>query len=85
LAFIQTIKAELELHSSKVKKYIILHDTVLFGTIDELGSYDAWGWENQYEKKGLLPALDEFLENNKEWIKHEVFTNNNGLTILKRI
>jgi hypothetical protein len=79
------LKSELELHASKVKKYIILHDTVLFGTNDELNSYDAWGWENEYEKKGLLPAIDEFLHNNKNWIKHEVFENNNGLIILKRI
>ncbi len=77
------LKAELELHASKVKKYIILHDTVLFGHIDET-SYDVWGWKNEHDKKGLIPALEEFLENNEEWTTHEVFTNNNGLTILKR-
>jgi hypothetical protein len=79
------LKAELNLHASKVKKYIILHDTVLYGTQDELNSYDAWGWVNESEEKGLIPALDEFLENNENWIRHEVLTNNNGLTILKRI
>jgi hypothetical protein len=78
------LKSELELHASKVRKYIILHDTVLFGTQDELNSYDAFGWFNGFEQKGLMPALDEFLEGNKEWTTHEVFTNNNGLIILKR-
>jgi len=78
------LKAELNLHASKVKKYIILHDTVLFGEVDELISYDAFGWVNEFEKKGLLPALNEFLEENKEWELHKVLTNNNGLTILKR-
>ena len=78
------LKSELELHASKVKKYIILHDTVLFGTKDELNSYDNLGWFNGFEQKGLLPALNEFLEGNEEWVLHEVFTNNNGLTILKR-
>lgn len=78
------LKSELELHASKVKKYIILHDTVLFGTQDELNSYDAFGWFNGFEQKGLIPALNEFLEGNEEWAMHEVFTNNNGLTILKR-
>jgi ornithine carbamoyltransferase len=78
------LKAELELHASKVKKYIILHDTVLFGTEDELSSYDVWGWKNEHHKKGLLPAISEFLESNEEWVTHEVFENNNGLTILKR-
>lgn len=78
------LKAELELHAVKVRKYIILHDTILYGTQDELQSYDAFGWVNEFEKKGLLPALEEFLQNNKEWELHEVLTNNNGLTILKR-
>lgn len=78
------LKAELALHASKVKKYIILHDTVLFGDQDELNSYDIFGWHNEFNKKGLKPALNEFLEEHKEWIIHEVYTNNNGLTVLKR-
>jgi hypothetical protein len=36
-------------------------------------------------KKGLQPALDEFLENNKDWELEKQFKNNCGLTILKRI
>ena len=35
--------------------------------------------------KGLLPAIDEFLTANTNWILHKQFKNNNGLTILKRI
>ena len=34
---------------------------------------------------GLKFAIDEFLYNNDNWIIHEVFLNNNGLTILKKI
>ena len=33
---------------------------------------------------GLWPAIEEFLKNNPEWVLHERFTNNNGLTILKK-
>jgi hypothetical protein len=33
----------------------------------------------------LIRAIDEFLENNKNWKRKEVFSNNNGLTILERI
>jgi len=58
---------ELKQHSNKVKKYIIFHDTVLYGP-------------NQ-----LLKAIDEFVLNNLNWIRHEVYSNNNGLTILKKI
>jgi hypothetical protein len=36
------------------------------------------------DKKGLMPAVFEFLETNKEWIVDKEYTNNNGLLILKR-
>ena len=35
--------------------------------------------------KGLLPAIDEFLSANTNWIMEKQYKNNNGLTILKRI
>jgi hypothetical protein len=35
--------------------------------------------------KGLLPAIDEFLIANTNWIMEKQYKNNNGLTILKRI
>ena len=35
--------------------------------------------------KGLLPAIDEFLNSNTDWVMHKQYKNNNGLTILKRI
>jgi hypothetical protein len=35
--------------------------------------------------KGIIPAIDEFLSVNKNWILDKQYKNNNGLTILKRI
>jgi hypothetical protein len=70
------LKSELSLHSNKVKKYIIMHDTTTFEYVGE--SYE------RKEEIGLWPAVEEFLENNLEWKLHERFTNNNGLTILKK-
>ena len=35
--------------------------------------------------KGLLPAIDEFLSANTNWIMDKQYKNNNGLTILKKI
>lgn len=64
---------ELKLHSSRVKKYIILHDTETFGVNGEFGG------------EGLIKAIDEFLNENSKWVRKEVYKNNNGLTILKRI
>jgi hypothetical protein len=39
----------------------------------------------QEEKQGLIPAIEEFLNENKEWYIYRQYTNNNGLTVLERI
>ena len=36
------------------------------------------------DNKGLQPAIIEFLNDNPEWFLFKEYTNNNGLTILKR-
>jgi hypothetical protein len=86
------LKRELARWHSHAKKYIILHDT----TVDEWhGETLRVGWDAHkqsresgipvYEiQKGLWPAVDEFLRDHSEWTLHQRFTNNNGLTILKR-
>lgn len=35
-------------------------------------------------KKELWPAIDEFLKEHKEWVIKAVYTNNNGLFVLRR-
>jgi hypothetical protein len=67
------IKKELEVHSNKVKKYIILHDTVTFRINGEVNN-----------EVGIWPAVEEFLSNNPEWVIIEELKNNNGLTIIKK-
>jgi len=67
------LRAELFRHSNKAKKYIIMHDTISFGVTGEDGGL------------GLQKAINEFLLHDKNWCIHEVFTNNNGLTILRRV
>ena len=98
LTFIDTwhvyaqLKRELDKFSKITKKYIIMHDT----TVDEwYGETIRSNWNSHEQSitsgfpvdeinKGLWPAIVEFLEENTEWELHERFTNNNGLTILKR-
>jgi hypothetical protein len=82
LLFIDTLhnynqlKKELELHSHKVRKYLIFHDTTSFEFIGE-------SYEGKVDEKGIWYAIEELLEEGK-WELKERFTNNNGLTILKR-
>jgi hypothetical protein len=80
------LKKELTRHESKVNKYIILHDTVSFGFNDE-SEYDEYERPRSETNlpKGLWPAVEEFLFNNRNWVVWEKKPNNNGLTILKRI
>ena len=75
------LKAELNLHHSKVKKYIALHDTTLFESQDET----VWGPSGEGREVGLWNAVTDFLSYHPEWVIHERYTNNNGLTILKRV
>jgi hypothetical protein len=86
------LKRELARWHPHVRKYIILHDT----TVDEWrGETIRNGWDAVQQsretgipvdeiRKGLWPAVDEFLVDHPEWKLRERFTNNNGLTILER-
>ena len=87
------LKRELEKFSKITNKYIIMHDT----TVDEFdGESIRCGLDIHNDSKvsgfpleeitcGLWKAIEEFLHSNKEWVLHERYTNNNGLTILRRI
>lgn len=87
------IKRELNKFSKITNKYIIMHDT----TVDEIyGETIRCGMNAIQQSKisgipieeinlGIWPAIEEFLLENKNWIIEKRYTNNNGLTILKRI
>jgi hypothetical protein len=71
---------ELKLHSSKVKKYIIFHDTYTYGRRGENLDFQSFSGT-----KGIMYAIEEFLEENKNWkIVHDV-DYNNGLLIIQRL
>jgi predicted O-methyltransferase YrrM len=74
------------------KKYIIMHDTQTDGIYGEsvrnkhdvLEKMNLFGMTEYEVTTGLQPAIDEFLGDNPNWNVCEVFTNNNGLTVLKK-
>ena len=82
LLFIDTVHtheqliSELRLHSGKVSKYIVLHDTEGFGEV----GIDQYGKETL----GLRYAVQEFLAENPNWAIELEHKNCFGLTILKR-
>jgi cephalosporin hydroxylase len=69
------LTAELNKFSPKINKFIIMHDTSLFG---EKQIYDGRFYG------GMKDAVAHFVLHNPEWKVKEVFENNNGLTVLER-
>ena len=99
LTFIDTwhiygqLKRELEKYSLITNKYIIMHDTEIDGIygetircgMDALSQSEQTGFTLEEINCGLIKAIDEFLDNNKNWKIREKYYYNNGLTVLERI
>jgi hypothetical protein len=83
------LSKELRKHEGSVNKWIVLHDTITFGERDEdfyrNGKINEEISKQEVTKRGLYTALMDFLEENKNWVVKEHFTNNNGLTIIERV
>lgn len=80
------LSLELELHNKKVRKYLCFHDTTSYEFNNEsIGSENTMGEYKSFDKQGLWPAIEDFLNLHPEWILHERYYNNNGFTILKKI
>ena len=87
------LKRELAYWNTHVSKFIILHDT----TVDEIHGESirmemniaeqvrSSGFPEHEIRRGLGPAVSEFLAEHPEWILDLKLTNNNGLTILKKL
>jgi len=72
---------ELTLHSPKVSKFIVMHDTEKFGSKPP-------GWDSkepENNSRGLMTAIKDFLADSYEWRMKNHFKHNNGLTIIERI
>lgn len=79
---------ELEKFSSKVSKYIAMHDTSApWGENDDTeyrGDYSEYPLFIDRNKRGLWQAVEDFLDRHPEWSLHERYFNNYGFTILRR-
>lgn len=79
LLFIDTLHtykqlaAELKQHAGRVRRFLVLHDTLTFGERGEDG------------ERGLSRAIDEFLQSKPEWAMMSCNHNNNGLIVLARL
>jgi hypothetical protein len=95
LLFIDTLhtynqlRKELELHSGKVSKYIVLHDTEHFGRVDEeIYDHANGNIKTMYTiRQGLMTAIEDFLLSDigRNWKIEKIYENNNGLTVLRNV
>lgn len=67
------IKAELEHHHKRVKKWIMMHDTETFGLVNP---FDG--------RPGMKAAIFEFIEDHPEWEIKDHFEIGHGLTVIER-
>lgn len=81
------VKKELDKHHSRVREYIVFHDTHSFGLFGERFSGSETQILTGIEENplGILPAIIEFMIEHPEWKFHIHRKNNNGLTVLKRV
>lgn len=80
LLFIDTLHTydqltqELKMHAGKVRKTIVMHDTSIFGLVDQHG-----------KTPGLWNAIVDFLAAHPEWRLKRRIEDTYGLTILERV
>lgn len=79
---------ELEKFSPQIRKYIAMHDTSdPWGNSEDTayqGDYSEYPSHFDRSKRGLWPAVVDFLERHPEWSLQARLENNHGFTILKR-
>ena len=86
------LKRELAYWHGVVRKYIIMHDTTVDADhgetircgLDAQAQSIESGYPIEEIRRGLWPAVIEFLNAHPEWVIERRYINNNGLTILRR-
>lgn len=68
------VKGELEKHSDRVKKFIVFHDTQLYGISGQ-----------DHGSVGIMPAINEWMDSHPQWRIKQEYYNNNGLLVVERI
>ena len=80
---------ELEKFSHLAQKYLSFHDSSFpWEYIDDdqyRGDYSEYPEWYDRTKRGVWPAIEDFLLRHHEWELIERHTNNNGFTVLKRV
>jgi hypothetical protein len=83
------VRAELT-HAPQVRKYLVFHDTITFGSIAADGETgrQAWmyvpGTPVPPEHLGIRPAIDDLMLTDRAWRLAAHYTDSHGLLVLER-
>ena len=83
-------QAELRRHAASVRRWLICHDTITFGSIGANGETGAWSWTPQpgvsvpLAHMGIRPAIDELLIADPTWRIAAHYIDSHGLLVLRR-
>lgn len=84
------VQAELSRHADHVKRYLIFHDTITFGSVGAKGETGEQIWPYQrgqsvrLEALGIRPAIDELMIRDPTWRIVAHYTDSHGLLVLER-
>lgn len=85
------LDAELRLHASKSRRFLVFHDTITFGVVGARGEDGVHSWtfpqpvqEVPPEHRGIRLAIDEMMVREPCWRIREHVPTSHGLLILER-
>ena len=86
----QQCDAELCRHASAVRRYLVFHDTLTFGSVGARGETGEQRWAYRagqsvpQEHLGIRPAIDELMIRDSSWRIAAHYVDSHGLLVLER-
>lgn len=84
------VDAELRRHAEAVRRYLVFHDTITFGSVGADGETGQHCWQYRPgvpmppEALGIRPAIDALLIRDRSWQIAAHYTDSHGLLVLER-
>lgn len=84
------VRAELQQHAASVRRYLVFHDTITFGSIGADGESGKWIWRQEpgvavtRAHLGIRPAIDELMIADPTWFLQAHYIDSHGLLVLER-
>lgn len=84
------VDAELRAHAKAVRRYLIFHDTITFGSVGAKGESGEQIWTYRKGESvpmaalGIRPAIDDLMIRDPSWRIVTHYTDSHGLLVLER-